>query len=145
MNTPAARYPNIGLEGAVRKALLEMSGFAVLIASDGPAGLAIAEEQPIDAVILDYEMPGMNGEEVARNLREQHCEAPILLFSGALEALPDSLRKVCNSFLAKCEGPTRLIAEVEKLTFRRRMSSGSNKSNGCPTWAPAKILLALPA
>jgi len=38
-----------------------------------------------------------------------------------------------------------LIAEVEKLTFSRRVSSGSNKSNGCPTWAPAKILLALPA
>jgi signal transduction histidine kinase len=51
--------------------LLEMEGFEVRIAHEGMAALGIAEEFRPDVVLLDIGLPGMNGFEVARRLREQ--------------------------------------------------------------------------
>jgi DNA-binding response OmpR family regulator len=50
--------------------LLEKDGFNALSASNGPAGIHIAEEKKPDAIILDVMMPGMHGYEVCRRLRE---------------------------------------------------------------------------
>src|SRR5690349_20637513 len=49
----------------VYKATMETLGFRVLTASNGGAGLKLAALHPVDLVINDYEMPGMNGETVA--------------------------------------------------------------------------------
>src|SRR5690349_3998441 len=53
----------VGLE--MYRAMFEQLGYRVLTASSGEAGLHIAATRPIDLVVTDYEMPGMNGEEVA--------------------------------------------------------------------------------
>ena len=50
---------------AVRKALLEASGYEALTATDGVSGIKLAEQHDIELVVLGYEMPGMDGEEVA--------------------------------------------------------------------------------
>lgn len=50
--------------------LLELSGHRVVTASDGPAGLALAAEVRPDLVLLDIGLPGMDGYEVARRLRQ---------------------------------------------------------------------------
>ena len=49
--------------------LLEMDGYTVLRAKDGFEALAIAQQESLDAVVLDIGMPGMNGYEAARRLR----------------------------------------------------------------------------
>ena len=58
----------VGLQ--IRKILLERAGYRVLTAPDGPSGLAIFSAEPVQAVVLDYSMPGMHGGEVAVRMRQ---------------------------------------------------------------------------
>ncbi len=61
--------------------LLEMEGFEVKIASEGVAALKIAEEFRPDVVLLDIGLPGMNGFEVAHQLRNQASSRDALLIA----------------------------------------------------------------
>src|SRR5437879_13359826 len=67
----------------VRKILLETAGHRVLTARSGGEGIRVFQSEPVDAVILDYWMSGMNGVDVARDLK---CLSP----SMALIILSDS-------------------------------------------------------
>jgi CheY-like chemotaxis protein len=105
----------------LRKSLLESHGFAVLTAGDGPAGLSIVKRASVDVVVLDYQMPLMDGEAVARQLRCDHREIPILLLSGVVSGLPESLLSMCDEFVAKAESPEKMVEAVEKLTGVREL------------------------
>ncbi|GAA4024372.1 PAS domain S-box protein [Sphingomonas swuensis] len=78
-------------------ASLEELGYAVREASDGGEGLALFREAAPDLVVLDYLMPGMSGAEVARVIRSERAEQPILFVSGYSEtdairaAAPDAI------------------------------------------------------
>ena len=61
---------------------LEDMGFEVREASDGESALAAFRAEPADLVVLDFLMPGMSGAEVARALREERPDQPILFVSG---------------------------------------------------------------
>jgi len=61
---------------------LDIAGFRVTQAADGPAGLALLKESRPDAAVIDFAMPGMNGAEVAQSARERHPALPIVLISG---------------------------------------------------------------
>lgn len=101
---------------AIRKSLLESRDFRVLTAEDGPAGLEIANRKPVDVVIVDYEMPGMDGATVAKELRRKHPNLPILLVSGFAGKIPESLLAVVDGFIAKGSSPAILLKEVERVT-----------------------------
>ena len=62
--------------------MLQRRGFRVVTASDGPAAIELFGKIKFDAVILDYSMPHMSGGEVARILREENKEVPIILHTG---------------------------------------------------------------
>ena len=71
----------VGLQ--VRKILLERAGYRVLTAPDGPSRPRnLLRPSPIEAVVLDYSMPGMHGGEVAVRMRQAKPEVPILLLSA---------------------------------------------------------------
>lgn len=101
---------------ATRRLLLESRGFAVRTAADGRSGLEIARQEPVHAVILDYKMPGMDGEEVAQHLRALHPHIPILLLSGFPGLVPESMLAIVDSFVEKGRPAALLIAEIERLT-----------------------------
>lgn len=54
-----------------RKALLERKGYRVLIAPNGTAGTEISRKHSIDAAVLDFNMPGINGNEVAAGFMKE--------------------------------------------------------------------------
>jgi CheY-like chemotaxis protein len=56
-----------GLEG--RKMLLDEAGFRVLIATSGADALQLFASHPVDLVLLDYHMPGTNGDVVAQHMK----------------------------------------------------------------------------
>jgi len=62
--------------------MIEDLGYAAITATDGPAGLAIVDSQPIDAVLVDFTLPRMTGADVVSALRERRPELPIILCSG---------------------------------------------------------------
>jgi len=64
-------------------ALLKLSGYDASLAGDGPAALEMAAKNPPDVVLLDIGLPGMDGYEVCRLLRERgHENATIIALTG---------------------------------------------------------------
>ena len=66
----------------IHKIILEDFGYAVLTASNAREGLDVFASKAVDAVILDYQMPEMNGELVAAEMRKTNTRVPILMLSG---------------------------------------------------------------
>ena len=82
-----ARILVIDDDAAVRGAmqvLLQVEGFEVELAKDGPSGLAAAQKNVPDLVIVDRFMPGMDGRETIRALRERTPQLRIIAVSGAM-------------------------------------------------------------
>jgi CheY-like chemotaxis protein len=97
-----------------RKELLEISDYEVLTAQSGDQGLALFVSHPIDAVVLDYKMPGMNGDQVARQMRRVKPEVPILMLSGYSE-LPLNELGCVDAFLSKGESWSTVVSTLDRL------------------------------
>jgi CheY-like chemotaxis protein len=76
-----------GLEG--RKMLFEEAGCKVLVATSGAEALQLFASHPVDLVLLDYHMPGINGDVVAEHMKAGEPDVPIALLS-ADDGLPES-------------------------------------------------------
>jgi CheY-like chemotaxis protein len=98
----------------VRKILLERAGYRVLTAPDGFSGLELFAAHPVDAVVLDYSMPGMHGGEVAQKMRLTKPEVPILLLS-AYVGLPSEVSSLVDLYLTKGEGAPVLLEKLGSL------------------------------
>jgi CheY-like chemotaxis protein len=98
----------------VRKILLERAGYQVLTAEDGSSGIEIFASQPVDAVVLDYAMPGMHGGEVAKKMRQTKPRVPILLLS-AYVGLPEEVSGLVDIYMTKGEGAPALLTKLSKL------------------------------
>lgn len=61
---------------------LEIRGFSCTTAEDGESGLALIRKQPFDVVILDLLMPGMNGLEALKQVRQISPKLPVILLTG---------------------------------------------------------------
>ena len=108
---------------ALRKLMLELKGYVVLAATNGPAGIELARRAKVDAVVLDFQMPCMDGEEVARILRHDCPNLPIVLLSGSGE-VPNSALSMVNEYLQK-DSPDLLelldctLLRLTERTFQR--------------------------
>jgi CheY-like chemotaxis protein len=93
----------------LRRLLLEAEGYEVLTALSGQAGLSIIEGRKIDAVVLDYAMPAMNGGEVASVIRSKWPSLPIIMLSGYTEDVPQEIRTLVNAFVSKGDSTPELL------------------------------------
>ncbi len=98
----------------VRKMLLERSGYRVLTAPDGPSGLELFETHPVEAVVLDYSMPGMHGGDVAAHMRQSKPDVPILMLS-AYVGLPPEVTNLVDAYMTKGEGAPALLAKLQSV------------------------------
>jgi CheY-like chemotaxis protein len=119
----------IGLR--VRRILLERAGYTVLGALNGAEGIELFATHPIDAVVLDYAMPGMNGAEVATRLRELRPEVPILLLSAYL-GLPNEVTSLVDVYMTKGEGAPMLLKKLHVMLTLTRSQSGSLETGSNP-------------
>ena len=101
----------------IRKILFEASGYRVLTARGGADGLRLFRSHPVDAVVLDYQMPEMNGGEVAVRMKTLRPQVPILMLS-ALPELPESAWQHVDGFVCKGESTARLLRIIEDLMAR---------------------------
>jgi CheY-like chemotaxis protein len=97
----------------IRKLFLESIGYEVLTASSGRAGLDLVAKQPIDAVVLDYRMPEMDGEAVATELRRVRPDLPIVLLSGYVPEVPPRVRHLVSAFVSKGSAPSELTGALQ--------------------------------
>lgn len=98
----------------VRKILLERAGYRVLTALNGAAGLEVFSREPIEAVVLDYSMPGMHGGEVAARMRLTKPHIPILLLSAYI-GLPTEVTSLVDLYMTKGEGAPILLNKLGSL------------------------------
>ena len=97
-----------------RKMLLENNGYKVLEATGGDEGLKLFLSHSVDAVVLDYQMPGMNGDVVAAKMKRVKSHVPIMLLS-AYGPLPKKKLKAVDTFLSKSQPPNILLSTLQGL------------------------------
>jgi CheY-like chemotaxis protein len=102
----------VGLQ--VRKMILERAGYNVLTAPNGPSSLEVFAQHPVDAVVLDYAMPGMDGGQVAAIMRSRRPDVPILLLSAYM-SLPTDVTRHVNIYMTKGEGAPALLDKLHAL------------------------------
>jgi CheY-like chemotaxis protein len=102
----------VGLQ--VRKLILERAGYTVLTAHDGPTGIAMFATHPVDAVVLDFAMPGMNGGQVAAYMRQKKPSVPILMLSAYM-VLPEEVTQFVDLHMTKGEGAPVLIEKLNAI------------------------------
>lgn len=98
----------------LEKDYLELSGFQVEIANDGTRGLAMALSENYDLIILDLMLPGMDGFEVCRTLREKK-DVPIIMVSAKKDDI-DKIRGLglgADDYITKPFSPSELVARVK--------------------------------
>jgi CheY-like chemotaxis protein len=95
-----------------RKLLLENSGYQVESAGSGQEALDLLAGGVLpDVILLDYTMPGMNGDELASRIRQQYPRLPLIAVS-AIHPLPAPLAALINASVLKGEEPQVLLARV---------------------------------
>ncbi len=123
------------------KMILEYEKYSVAFAENGDRALTVARERPIDAILLDIKMPGMDGIEVLKEMRNKHPEIPVIMISGhgtidtAVEATKlgafDYLSKPLDreKLLITVRNALRqkgLVAEVNKISAKERILGESS-------------------
>ena len=103
------------------KTLLEAKGFEAEAVYDGESGAAYAELGVYDLLILDVMMPGLNGYQVARQVRARRCGAPILMLTAKSDVLDrvEGLNSGADYYLTKPFDARELLACVNALLRRQ--------------------------
>jgi DNA-binding NtrC family response regulator len=99
----------------IQQVLLENKGYRVLLAPDGPTGIALSREHSVDVVVLDFNMPGMDGNHVAQVMMQEKPTLPVVIWSGYPADIPESLRWFAYAVLHKGDGPDVLLSVIESL------------------------------
>ncbi len=107
---------------ALRKSVLETSGYTVVTADDPRCGLQMFLSQAPDVVILDYEMPVVNGEVLAHRMRRADANVPLMMLSGCV-APPSSAVRAVDQFMFKDNPAPALLTAIESLVDSRRMEA----------------------
>lgn len=105
---------------------LELSGFEVAVASDGLVGLEKAMTEDYDLIILDLMLPGVDGFEICRSVREKK-NTPIIMVSAKKDDI-DKIRGLglgADDYMTKPFSPSELVARVKAHLARYERLVGS--------------------
>jgi DNA-binding response OmpR family regulator len=130
--------PSIAAAVATR---LRSEGFAVAVAADGPAGVALCEELQPDLVVLDLMLPGLDGLDVCREI-QRYRPVPVLMLTArdSETDLVVGLEVGADDYLTKPFSARELVARVHALlrrVERRPALPPSVVKVGCVTLEPA--------
>jgi two-component system nitrogen regulation response regulator NtrX len=103
--------------------LKRLGGFEVHVSHDGRQALERLGGEAVDCVILDLEMPGMDGFEVLRALERRGSEVPVIVYTGTgnYDRCIQAVRLGAYGFIDKSEPVERVVREIELAIERRRL------------------------
>ncbi len=107
--------------GKLARDYLEQGGFQVITAVDGPTALAIARQEKPGLVVLDLNLPGMDGLDVCRALRRE-SDVPIIMLTARVEETDRliGLELGADDYITKPFSPRELVARVRAVLRRVR-------------------------
>ena len=129
---PRSRILVIDDEAAIRDSLrmtLEYEGYEFVGAATGQEGLALAERDSPDLVLLDVKMPGMDGLEVLDHLRSMNDALPVVVISGhgTISTAVEATKKGAFDFIEKPFASERVLVSLRNALDQRRLRD-ENKS-----------------
>ncbi len=103
--------------------LRRVGKYEAVIAGGGDEALDLLGREPIDCVVLDLEMPGTDGFEVLRRLRQRGIDVPVIVYTGtgSYDRCVQAVRLGAYGFIDKTEPIERLVQEIENAVSRGRM------------------------
>ena len=104
-------------EASIRESLsgiLLDEGFRALAAEDGQQGLALLEEERVDLVLLDIWMPGLDGLEVLKIIKESRAELPVIMISGhgTIETAVQATKMGAYDFIEKPPSYDKIVLAI---------------------------------
>jgi len=104
--------------------LKRLRGYETLVAESGRSALEALTREAVDCVILDLEMPGMDGFEVLRAVERLGLRVPVIVYTGTgdYDRCAQAIRLGAYSFIDKAEPMERVAQEVENTLERRRLT-----------------------
>lgn len=115
----------------LEKDYLEMSGYEVMIENEGTKGLETAMNSEVDLIILDLMLPGVDGYDICKQVREKK-NIPIIMVSAKKDDI-DKIRGLglgADDYMTKPFSPSELVARVKAhLSRYERLISSNQKSN----------------
>src|SRR6185312_14505515 len=96
--------------------LRRLGGYDVLTASSGAEALETLATEPVDCLVLDLEMPGMDGFAVLRAMRDRSFDTPVIVYTGT-----GNFDRCVHAIIDKAEPVERVVREIENAIERRRI------------------------
>jgi two-component system nitrogen regulation response regulator NtrX len=103
--------------------LKRVGGYHVTVAAGGEQGLDVLAREPIDCVVLDLEMPGIDGFEVLRRLQQRGIDTPVIVYTGtgSYDRCVQAVRLGAYGFVDKAEPIERVVQEIENAVSRGQL------------------------
>ena len=100
-------------------------GYGVEKAESGRAALEKLAVTPVDLVLLDYQMPGMNGIEVLEEIKKKQLDLPVIMITayGTIARAVEAIKNGADDFVTKPFDPDHLALVVSKALERARLKS----------------------
>jgi DNA-binding NtrC family response regulator len=121
---------------------LEGTGCLARAAGDGFEAIRVMEESAFDVVLLDLRMPGMDGMELLKALKQRWPDSEVVVITGypTLESAKEALRLGAQNYIAKPVGPDQVIEAARAAILEKRWALRSEftqaeagKNSGKPT------------
>jgi len=103
--------------------LRRVGKYEAIVAAGGDEALDVLGREAIDCVVLDLEMPGTDGFEVLRRLRQRGIDVPVIVYTGtgSYDRCVQAVRLGAYGFIDKAEPIERLVQEIENAVSRGRL------------------------
>ena len=109
---------------------LQQAGYSVLSAEDGKQALDIALNEPLDLIILDLMLPGMDGMDVCKHLRQEKINVPIIMLTAKDEEFDKilGLELGADDYMTKPFSPREVVARVKAILRRTQLDKDHEDS-----------------
>jgi len=106
---------------------LEQENFVVDVAYEGTTGLDLAVSEEYDIILLDRLLPGLEGTEIVRKIRQQNIHTPVLILTakGQIFDRVEGLDAGADDYLTKPFAFAELLARIRALTRRPQQTTGT--------------------
>jgi len=103
--------------------LKRVGKYNTIVAAGGEQALDILARDPVDCLVLDLEMPGIDGFEVLRRLQQRSIDTPVIVYTGtgSYDRCVQAVRLGAYGFVDKAEPIERVVQEIENAVSRGRM------------------------